>query len=200
MIENVAGVAGEQARAALPTRRKLFVNFTLFQCAWFAAVLGAAYGQPLLGTVCVVAAIAFHVAASARPSVELRFVAAVCAAGFVAESVIAMQGHIAYPSGQPVAWLAPYWIVTLWGLLATAPNVTLRWLKRRPALAALLGAVLGPMSFAGGVRLGGARLVDPATALVTMALMWAVLMPALMWLSTRLDGIAVHVPAALRTS
>ena len=67
-----------------------------------------------------------------------------------------MQGHIVYPSGQPVAWRAPYWIVALWGLLATAPNVTLRWLKRRPALAAVLGAICGPASFLAGVRLGGA--------------------------------------------
>ncbi|MEP7056577.1 MAG: DUF2878 domain-containing protein [Caldimonas sp.] len=185
-------------RVGLPTRRALLVNFALFQCAWFAAVLGAAHGQPLLGTACVVAAIAFHVAAAARPAVELRFIAAVSVAGFVAESIVAMQGHIAYPSGQPVAWLAPYWIVALWGLLATAPNVTLRWLKRRPALAALLGAALGPMSFAAGVRLGGARLVDPATALITMAIMWAALMPALMWLSTGLDGITAHAPAAHR--
>ncbi|MDQ2735202.1 MAG: DUF2878 domain-containing protein [Pseudomonadota bacterium] len=184
----------------MPTPPTLLVNFILFQCAWFAAVLGAAHGRPLLGTACVFAAIAFHVAASARPGVELRFVGSVCLAGFVAESVVAMQGHIAYPSGQPVAWLAPYWIVALWGLLATAPNVTLRWLKRRPALVALLGAVLGPMSFVAGVRLGGARLVDPTTALVTMALMGAVLMPALMWLSTQLDGTAMHGPAAGRTS
>lgn len=200
MCKGGAGGRGRHTRVGLPTRRVLVVNFALFQCAWFAAVLGAAHGQPLLGTACVFAAIAFHVTVSARPAVELRFVAAVCAAGFVAESVVAMQGHIAYPSGQPVAWLAPYWIVALWGLLATAPNVTLRWLKRRPALAALLGALLGPLSFVAGVRLGGARLVHPTTALVTMALMWAVLMPALMWLSTRLDGIAASAPAARRLS
>ena len=101
-----------------------------------------------------------------------------------------MQGHIVYPSGQPVAWLAPYWIVALWGLLATAPNVTLRWLKRRPALAAVLGAICGPASFLAGVRLGGARFVDATPALLTLAIMWAVLMPTLMVLSIKLDGFA----------
>lgn len=197
-FEGGASNTGMYAGVGLPTRRALLVNFALFQCAWFAAVLGAAHGYPLLGTACIFAAIAYHVTLSARPAVEFRFVAAVCVAGFVAESVVAMQGHIAYPSGQPIAWLAPYWIVALWGLLATAPNVTLRWLKRRPLLAVLLGAVLGPISFVAGVRLGGARLVHPTTALITMALMWAVLMPALMWLSTRLDGIAASEPAGSR--
>ena len=186
---------GGHTPASMPTRRALIVKFALFQCAWFAAVLGAAHGQPLLGTACVFAAIAFHVTVAARPAVEFRFIVVVCAAGFIAESIVAMQGHITYPSGQPVAWLAPYWIVALWGLLATAPNVTLRWLKRRPAVAALLGAALGPMAFVAGARLGGARLVNPPTALITMALMWAVLMPALMWVSTVLDGIAAHTPA-----
>ena len=173
-----------------PSRRAQLVNFVLFQSAWFAAVLGAAYHWPLLGTACAVAVIAVHLATSARPAQELAFVALVGGVGFCVESAVAMQGHIAYPSGQPIAFLAPYWMVALWALLATAPNVTLRWLKHRPWLAALLGAVLGPASFMSGVRLGGARLIDATPALVTMACMWALLMPALMWLSTRVDGVA----------
>ena len=136
-----------------------------------------------------------HVAVARRPREELAFVVAVVAGGFLVESLVVMQGHIVYPSGQPVAWLAPYWIVALWALLATAPNVTLRWLKRRPVLAAVLGAICGPASFLAGVRLGGARFVDATPALVTLAVTWAVLMPALMALSTRLDGYAA-LPAS----
>lgn len=173
-----------------PARSEQIVNFVLFQLAWFAAVIGAAARWPALGTACVLLVIAVHVARAARPRVELAFVAIVVAVGLLAESAVALQGHIVYPSGQPVEWLAPYWIVALWALLATAPNVTLRWLKRRPALAALLGAVSGPASFVAGVGLGGARFVDATPALVTLAVTWAVLMPSLMALSNRLDGFA----------
>ncbi len=182
---------------AEPTRRTQIVSFVLFQAAWFAAVLGAAHQRPLFGTACVVAAIAVHVAGAARPARELALNAIVCLAGFAVETGMAIRGDVAYPSGQPVAWLAPYWMVALWGLLATAPNVTMRWLKHRLWLAAVLGAVAGPASFAAGVRLGGARFVDAQSALVTMACLWALAMPALMWLSNRLDGIAA--PARARS-
>ncbi len=184
------------APAGVPGRARQLVNFVVFQGAWFAAVLGAAHGHPLWGTAAVAAAMAWHVAVSARPMAEAKLLAAVCAIGFVVESFVALQGHIAYPSGQPVAYLAPYWMVALWGLLGIALNVTVRWLKHRPVLAAVLGAVAGPLSFVSGVRLGGAQFIDRTPALVTMACTWAVLMPVLMALSNRFDGVATAPTAA----
>ena len=175
--------------AGAPSRARQLANFVVFEAAWFACILGVAHGQPLWGTVAVVAAIAWHVAISARPATELALVAILCVIGLVAESGVVAQGHVAYPAGQPVAWLAPYWMVALWGEFGIALNVTLRWLKRKPWLAALLGAVFGPLSFLGGVRLGGARFVDEPAALVTLGCMWAVLMPLVMWISDRLDGV-----------
>jgi hypothetical protein len=182
-------LAPERAPAA-PSRRRQLANFVVFEAAWFACILGVAHGRPLWGTAAVVAAIAWHVAISARPAIELALVASLCVIGLVAESLVVAQGHVAYAAGQPVAWLAPYWMVALWGEFAIALNVTLRWLKRRPLLALVLGAVFGPLSFLGGVRLGGARFVDEVPALITLAVMWAVLMPLVMALSDRLDGVA----------
>ena len=179
----------EAARA--PTRALLIANLVVFQAAWFAAVLGAAHRIPLWGTTCVAAAIAWHLGVSARPALEARLVAIACLIGFVVETAIVWQGHVRYPSGQPEPGLPPYWMVALWGLLAITLNVTLRWLKRRPALAAVLGAIAGPASFACGVRLGGAEFIAPMPALLTLAGSWALLMPLLMWLSDRFDGVAV---------
>jgi hypothetical protein len=176
--------------AGAPSRARRLANFVVFEAAWLACVLGVAHAQPLWGTAAVAAAIAWHVAISARPATELALVAILCVIGLVAESLVVAQGHVAYPAGQPVAWLAPYWMVALWGEFGIALNVTLRWLKRRPWLAALLGAVFGPLSFMGGVRLGGARFVDAPAALVTLACMWAVLMPLVLWISDRFDGVA----------
>jgi hypothetical protein len=178
-----------------PTRGIQLANFVVFQAAWFAAVLGAAHRFPVWGTVAIVAAIAWHLIVSARPEQEARLVALACAIGFAIETAAVWLGNVAYPSGQPIAWLAPYWMVALWGLLAIALNVTMRWLKPRLWLAALFGAVGGPMSFVGGVKLGGASFVHETAALVTMAAVWAVLMPALVWASNRFDGVAVSARA-----
>ena len=176
--------------AGAPSRARQVANFVVFEAAWFACILGVARGEPGWGTAAVVAAIAWHVAISARPSTELALVGLLSAIGLVAESLVVSQGHVAYPAGQPLAWVAPYWMVALWGEFAIALNVTLRWLKRRPLLAAVLGAIFGPLSFLGGVRLGGARFIDAPAALVTLACMWAALMPLVMWLSDRLDGVS----------
>lgn len=174
--------------AGAPSRARQLANFAVFEAAWFACILGVAHGQPAWGTAAVVAAIAWHVAISARPATELSLVAILGAIGLVAESLVVAQGNVAYPAGQPVAWLAPYWMVALWCELAIALNVTLRWLKRRPLLALVLGGVAGPLSFLGGVRLGGARFVDEPAALMTLAGMWALLLPLAMWISDRFDG------------
>ena len=187
--EAVAAAASQPPPGA-PSATLRWLNFAVFQAAWFAAVLGAAHRVPLWGTACVAAALSWHLAISARPAAELRLVGAACLIGLVAESGVVALGLVAYPSGQPVSWLAPYWVVALWGLLAMALNVTLRWLKGRWWLAAALGAGAGPLSFAAGARLGGARLLEPVAALATLALMWCALMPVLMWLSSRFDGVA----------
>jgi hypothetical protein len=176
---------------AAPTRGVQLANFVVFQAAWFAAVLGAAHHVPLWGTTCVAAAILWHLGVSARPRQEAALIGLACAIGFAVESAVAMQGHVAYPSGQPVDGLAPYWMVALWGELAIALNVTMRWLKGRWWLAALLGAVGGPAAFSAGVQLGGAAFVDRTPALLTLTCVYAVLMPLLVWLGTRFDGVAV---------
>ena len=185
------GRAGAAASATKPTRTVQLGNFLVFQSAWFAAVLGAAHQLPLWGTAAALAAFAWHLAVSARPLQEAKLLGTLCLIGGGVETGNAMLGHVSYPSGQPVANLAPYWMVALWGLLAITLNVTMRWLKRRYWLAAVLGAIAGPASFVSGVKLGGAQFIHATPALVGMACTWAVLMPALMWLSMRFDGVAV---------
>lgn len=166
-------------------------NVVLAQVGWFAAVLGAAHDLPLWGFACGLAVIAWHIVVSARPAQEARLVALVCLIGLAAETLHVALGNIGYPSGQPFAQLPPYWMIGLWGLFAIQLNVTLRWLRPRLWLAALLGAVAGPASFASGVRLGGASFVHVTPALAELVISWAVLMPLLVWLSMRFDGVTV---------
>jgi len=188
----LARAAAPARDAGAPSRARQLANFVVYEAAWLACVLGAARGAPGWGTAVVVAAVAWHVAISARPATELALVGLMSAVGLMAESIVVSRGHVAYASGQSWAWVAPYWLVALWGEFAIALNVTLRWLKRRPRLAAVLGAIFGPLSFLGGVRLGAARFIDERAALATLAVMWAALMPLALWLSDRLDGVTTH--------
>ncbi|TPG26563.1 DUF2878 domain-containing protein [Variovorax ginsengisoli] len=178
------------APSHLPSRTRLLANFVVSQLAWFAAVLGAAHQRPVVGTLCVVVAIGWHLSVSVRPAREARLVLVACLLGFAVETAMVRLGHVAYPSGQLGAQFAPYWMVALWGLLAIALNVTMRWLRPHLWLAAALGAVVGPAAFASGVRLGGAEFVHEVPALLTLALVWGVLLPLLMRLSVYFDGVS----------
>lgn len=104
-----------------------------------------------------------------------------------------MVGWIEYPSGNIAAGFAPYWIVAMWMLFATTLNVSLRWLRNRTALAVVLGAIAGPLSFYGGAQLGGVVFLDQRAGLIALSVGWAVMMPTLIILAARLDGIAVPI-------
>lgn len=187
-----AALPARPARPAEPTRGWVLANVVLMQAGWFACVLGAARGWPALGTLSVAAIVAWHLWRSPRAADEARLVGAVLVLGVVFDGAVLASGAVAYPNGQWVAWLTPHWMLALWALFAVSLNVSLRWLARRWALAALLGAVAGPLSYLAGVRLGAARFIDEALALSLLAVGWALAMPALLALSKRFDGVAAQ--------
>jgi hypothetical protein len=175
-------------------------NFVLFQLAWFACVLGAAHDHASLGMFAVVVACVCHLALSERWQLELRLILSAMLVGVAWETIMVDCGLIQYAHGTLVSGLAPPWIVAMWALLAITLNVSLRWLKRRWLLAAVMGAIAGPMSFLGGARLGAASFTGGNLTTLALAVGWAGLMPLMMWLSDRYDGVVVaaHAPVHLK--
>lgn len=168
----------------------VFANFVLFQIGWFACVLSAAHGYPWLGTAIVAGIVGWHLRSAPRASEEVDLIAQVVLIGALWDSLLVLLGWISYPSGTLLSGTAPHWILAMWALFATALNVSMRWLKERLGLAAVLGAVCGPLSYWAAVRLGAVEFVHPARALVALAVGWMLIMPALMLLSQRYDGIS----------
>ncbi|MEO6928960.1 MAG: DUF2878 domain-containing protein [Casimicrobiaceae bacterium] len=173
-------------------------NFVAFQVGWFACVLGAGNGHPLAGTIVALAVMGVHVALARRPRSEFALLLAAASIGAVWDSLLAASGWLRYPNGVLLAGTAPYWIVALWALFATTLNVSLAWLKRRMWVAALFGAIGGPLSFLGGARLGALVFDNQAAALVALAAGWALLTPLLLRIAIRLDGSAAPVATNLR--
>jgi hypothetical protein len=181
-----ADTAGNRA---LRSRLQLAVNFAAFQCGWFACVLGAANGWPWAGTTIAIGIVALHSGFAARPMEELKLAASAVALGVVCDSVLVSSGWIGFKGGQMMSGLAPGWILALWALFATTLNASLRWLKGRPVLAVSLGAVVGPLSYVAGVKLGAVALVEPASGYAALVVEWAVAMPVLMALADRFNGV-----------
>lgn len=184
------------AHALLPNRRWQWTNLLWTQGAWFAVVLSAAHGQPAWGLPAALMVVAWHLRLAPRPQSEAALIALVALLGTAADALVLRQDVVAYASGQWASALAPAWMSTLWAVFGTSLNVTLRWLRGRPWLTILLGAVAGPLAFASGARMGAAELLDPARALWLLSLEWALMLPILVALATRLDGVAPLLVAA----
>ena len=169
---------------------KVILNFLACQLAWSACVLGGANDRAVEGTLVAAAVVALHLALAKRAAPEALLIAAASVIGLVWDSLLVAVGLIAYPTGHLAPGLAPYWIVALWAVFATSLNLSMGFLKGRLWLAALVGAVGGPLSYLAGGRLGGLEMSDPVLALGAQGIGWALLLPLLSHLANRWNGFA----------
>lgn len=169
------------------------VNFALFQLGWFAAVIGAGRGHPWLGPTVIAAILALHVAAVGDRRGELRLLLTVALFGFVVDSVLSATDVLRY-AGRPVRWLCPPWVVALWALFGATLRHSMAWLRGRARLAALLGAICGPLSYLAGVRLHALSLPDPAwRSLLATVVLWSIATPLCLEVFARSPRPAVDV-------
>ena len=167
----------------------IIVNAVAFQLGWLACVLGGASQLPWLGTLAAALIVAWHLNIARQPGREFTLLAAVGVLGAIWDSLLVAAGWLSYPSGTLLANTAPYWIVAMWVLFASTLNVSLRWLRKRWLMAAVLGATGGPLAYYAGAALGGVSVNAPWFAYTALALGWAVFLPLLIALSSRLDGM-----------
>lgn len=165
-------------------------NFIAFQFGWFACVLGAAWGQPWVGSGIALVIIAWHLTRATQPRRELVLILAAAGIGAMWESLLVTLGWIQYPNGMLLDGTAPHWMIALWMLFATTLNVSLGWLKRSLLLGLVFGAIGGPLAYFGGARLGALEFIDPTAALTALAVGWGLLTPLLLVIARRWDGYA----------
>lgn len=166
------------------------LNAVLFQLIWFACVWGGASGRWWLAVASVIGFALWQVPRSARPKTELALMGAAVFTGLLVDTVYVVAGLVSYPQPGPWRGLAPVWIIALWVGFALTLNHSLAWLKDRPLAAALMGGLAGPLSFWIGVtRFAAAEFVAPAPlVLVILGAAWALLLPGLFALASRLEN------------
>jgi hypothetical protein len=161
---------------------ELIKNFIGFQIGWFACVVGAAQGYPLVAVAVASIIVILHLLRDNNLYSELCLIISAVFIGIIWESLLLASGWLAYASSGS-ANIAPIWLVAMWALFATTINHSMAWLKNRYFLALLLGAVFGPLAFIAGENLGAVVFLDRTMALTLLAVGWAVLMPLLLWLA-----------------
>lgn len=170
------------------SRTAVAVNVLLFQAGWFACVLGASRGLSWQGALAALTIAAFIALRSRHPRGELALAGAAALSGFGFDSALTMAGWVEFKGAAPAPLLSPVWMVALWALFATTLNVSLRWLRERPALGMLFGAVGGPAAYYAGERLGALRFAEPLAGLAAVAAGWALATPLLVALARRMEA------------
>lgn len=153
------------------------VNIGIYQVVWFLCVLGgnsgAMWALPL---------IAIHLFLSTCRKSDLQVMGAFLCAGFVVDGGLQLAGFFSFTvTGTPI----PFWLTVIWLALSTLPNHSLSWMKRRPLLCAIFGALGGPLAYWAGERLGAAAFGLPLSwSIPILALVWGVFWPFAMFIVT----------------
>jgi apolipoprotein D and lipocalin family protein len=166
-------------------------NIVAYQAAWFACVLGAAYGMPWVGAAVCFAVVAAHLALTQQRAVKLKLIGAAILVGLLVDTALLRSGHLWFVSGTWPKGIAPYWMLSLWAAFATTFNHSLRWVVSRLWVSTLLGAIGGPLAYLAGAKLGALHIAAPQTALPMIGVAWGLAMLALSIVSARLQPTAV---------
>ncbi len=168
----------------------IMANFALFQGAWFAAILGGATGHEFLGSLPALGAVILYLFMHQRHLArEVALLIGIGLLGAVFETALIAAGWIAYTGSAPDSILPPICILALWLAFATLPHASLQWLRGRPWLQSVLGAVSGPLSYLAGVKLGAASLPEPPTiALLAIGVGWVIMLPLIFKFADWMSG------------
>jgi len=83
----------------------------------------------------------------------------------------------------PSQYLSPAWMWALWVLVASTINGSLSWLKGKPILGAILGAIAGPLSYEAGMKLGAGNWGSSHKwiGFALVSLVWALAIPLFLY-------------------
>ena len=178
-----------------PTLSKI-INVVLYQIGWFSCVIGAAYGFPLSGALGALSLVALHLLLTDARKAEIQLILIACLLGVVIDSLQQAVGLFTFKTDPRWPLWLPLWVFVIWAQFATLFRFALHWLSGHYLLAALFGALGGPLAYWGGIRLGAADFGDsPWLTLMILALAWALVMPLLLWLRQKLastEGLYRH--------
>lgn len=166
------------------------MNFWLvffgYEAVWFAAVIGAGHGLWWAGVAATALFAAWRLGVSKHREIELRLIGVALAIGIVLDAVGVAAGLMSYTAPWPWPGM-PAWLTALWIAFALTIVPLFRYLHHRLWLAALFGAIGGPLAYLGAAHGWHAVSLEPPAwhGLLLLAAGWAVTLPLLCVLARR---------------
>lgn len=162
-----------------------WITLAAYEVVWLVAVLGAGRGLAWPGVAAVTLFAGWRLTVSRCPRIELQLIGVTLLLALALEGFWVTAGLIVYCAPWPVRH-APAWLMAIWVAFALTLVPLFGYLHRRPWLAALLGAVGGPLAYLGAQKGHALQLAPPAwRGLLALSLGWAVALPTLAGLAGR---------------
>ncbi|RLT02572.1 MAG: DUF2878 domain-containing protein [Planctomycetota bacterium] len=163
-----------------------FANWFWFYFGFVAALSGSNMKYPSLGPVVIVGWLTGHLVNAKHPWGEIKLLLASMGMGYVCDSLITLMGVLKFHEPAYWGWPIPLWMAMMWPNFAATLNSSMKWLRGRYQLGAIMGAIAGPFSYYGGVKWGSVDLGWGFwPAMIVIGIEWALAMPVLLWLSAR---------------
>ena len=162
-------------------------NLLSFAIGWFACVVGAANGTPSYGVAVAAMLLVLNILVAEDPIHQARLIVTVGVLGFVIDTALALAGIFVFdPRASNPSWLCPIWMVALWMMFGSMLTASLAWLAARGAIASIVGAIAGPLSYLAAAKMGAIAIPAPITPrIATIAIVWAVVFPGLLKFANR---------------
>lgn len=179
----------------MPMQKWMTLNFLGFQLLWWVCVLSAnsPVGGLVLLLVALVSAAQLHWLEGWQQVVPTLLAATT---GSILDQTMLMAGWIKFHHQLPLAYVAvlPLWMMALWLAFANTLNLSMRWMQQHLFMAAVLGAIFGPVAYLAAEKLGAVQLPYSTLSLVLIAIEWAVALPLMLLIRRRFNqhmGIAL---------
>jgi hypothetical protein len=166
---------------------KFWASLIGYQLVWFTAVMGAGRGLAWPGIVAALLYAAGQLATTRLYKTNLLLMAIAIVMGLMVDSGLIRAGLARFAAPWPITGMAPAWILALWVAFSLTFTQSLAYLQTRLWLAALLGALGGPLAYIGAQRGWHAiAFANPSwRALVYLSVSWGLATPVLAWLARR---------------
>lgn len=172
-------------------------NLIGFQLVWLSTVAGAGMGLWWPGLLVLAVFAAWQLGCSHCPKADLKLMLVAVTLGLLVDSAWIWLGLLNFASPLPWTWLAPIWILVLWAGFALTLNHSMAGLRSHPVLAVAFGALGGPLAYwIAASAWKAATVAEGPWPYLAIGLAWALMTPALLYLSVRFGGVVDAAEAA----
>lgn len=152
----------------------LLINIVLFQCAWFALVLGFVF----LGMAMTIMMFFHLLVTSIKNKEEVLFCLIIMVFGSFTDAVLVSLDVYSFTRVLEFNFSdksIPIWLVTLWLAFSLTLNHSLKWLLNIPWLFMLLLSVFGPASYYAGSQLNPSQIQLDQQFIFLSFIQWTVI-------------------------